>query len=104
MRDPRNALRPFAVKETQAARDKLAATLYAPDRVRELVVTAAQAGLDSVRISQDTPTPLRHTPAAAELAAWAAALKFTLVWETRLVAGPDGRQISIFEPVLGWEE
>ncbi len=43
MRDPRNALRPFILKATQAAREKLAAQHFDLTAVRDAITAAPHA-------------------------------------------------------------
>jgi hypothetical protein len=104
MRAAVNALRPFLVKMTREAREKMAAELYAIDRVRELIEAAAIAGQASVRLTQQKPIDLRSTDAAAKLEAWAAGEKLRVEWVTRMVVGQDGRDLVLQEAVVNWAE
>jgi hypothetical protein len=104
MRANVTALRPFLVKATREAREKLAGELFALDHVRELVEKAAIAGQASVRLTQQAPLDLRNTDAAAKLEAWAAAEKLRVEWPTRMVVGQDGRDLVLQEALVSWEE
>jgi hypothetical protein len=104
MRAPVNALRPFLVKATAEAREKLAAELYHPDRVKDLAATAALAGATDVRLTQEVATDLQRTDAARALEAWATGQKLRVTWETRNMIGPDGREIHVQEPVVSWPD
>jgi hypothetical protein len=104
MRPPINALRPFLVKATKEAREKMAGDLFNLDRVRELVGKAAIDGHASLRLTQSAPLDLRSTDAAAKLEAWAASQKLRVEWVTRMVAGQDGRELVLQEALVSWEE
>ena len=68
MRDPRNALRPYLVKETQAAREKLAAGLFAIEAVRNQITEAALRGEGAIRVTLGQVTAeLRDTDAQLAL-------------------------------------
>lgn len=104
MRDPRNALRPFAVKETQAARERLAAQAFNLEAAREAVIEAAARGEGRARLSLgDAQTDLSQTEAAKALSDWAAGSGFTLTWQDTLTARPNGLRVLLQEPVIEWE-
>jgi hypothetical protein len=104
MRAPVNALRPFLVKATAEAREKLAAELYHSDRVKGLATTAALAGASSLRLTQEAAIDLQRTEAARALEAWASGQRLHLAWEPRNLRADDGRDIRVHEPVVSWSD
>jgi hypothetical protein len=102
MRTPVNALRPFLVTTTADAREKLAAALYHPDRVKDLLTITALAGASSLRLTQEAAIDLQRTEAARALEAWASGQRLHLAWEPRNLRADDGRDIRVHEPVVSW--
>lgn len=104
MRDPRNALRPFVVKETQAVRERLAAQVFNLEAARQAVIEAAARGEGRTRLSLgNAQTDLSQTEAAKAMSDWAAGSGFTLIWQDILAVRPNGLRVLLREPVLEWE-
>jgi len=104
MRDPRNALRPFAAKETHAARERLAEQAFNLETARKAVIEAAARGEGRARLSLgDAQADLSQTEAAKALREWAAGSGFTLTWQDTLTARPNGLRVLLREPVIEWE-
>ena len=103
MRDPRNALFPFLVKETATAREAIAAKLYKLDVVKTAIIEAATRGERAVRISdRGLVVDLRGTEAAKTLADWIGQNGMTLEWLERQAERPNGLKVTIGEPVISW--
>lgn len=104
MRPPIDALRPKLVEFTKEGRTKFADQSYDLDHVRDIVIKAALAGYDSVKLTQSGALNLRNTPAATRLKVWAEEMGLRLEWEARRSFLPDGREVQIEEPILSWQE
>ncbi len=105
MRDPRNALRPFIVKEAETAREKLAVEAYKIDAIKAQIIEAAQRGETRVRIPIGAAlVDLSKTEAAKALAAWAEQNGLSLSWEPIAAERPNGLRVLLSEPVLQWAE
>jgi hypothetical protein len=105
MRDPRNKLRPFIVKETQEAREKLAALHFALEPVREKITEAALRGEGALRLPLGQLTAeLRETEAARELAAWCEVNGLKLEWAERVLERANGLKLRTMEAVITWVE
>jgi hypothetical protein len=105
MRDPRNALKPFAVKEAETAREKLAVEAYKIDAIKAQIIEAAQRGETRVRIrAGEALVDLSSTEAAQALVAWAKDNGLNLSWERIAADRPNGLRVIIAEPVLQWAE
>jgi hypothetical protein len=103
MRDPRHAFRPFIVKETQAAREKLAAAHFALEAVREKISAAAMRGEGALRLPLGQLTAeLRETKPARELAAWCERNGLSLEWAERVLERPDGFKLRTAEAIISW--
>jgi len=105
MRDPRNAFRPFIVKETQDAREKLATAHFDLEGVREKISDAAMRGEGALRLPLGHLTAeLRETEAARELAAWCEKNGLRLEWVERVVDRSDGVRLRTSEPQILWAD
>ncbi len=105
MRDPRNALRPFLIQETHAAREKLAAAHFDLEALRAKISDAAMRGEGALRLPLGPVTAeLRETAAAGKLAAWCLAQGIRLEWSEMTIERPDGIRLRTAEPVLSWVE
>ena len=105
MRDPRNAFRPFIVKETQAAREKLAAKHFALDPVREKISEAAARGEGAIRLPLgQLAAELRDTEAARRLAEWCAQNSLAVEWAEVTLERPNGLKLHTAELVITWVE
>jgi hypothetical protein len=105
MRDPRNAFRPFIVKETQEARERLAAEHFKLEAVREKISEAAQRGEGALRLPLGQLTAeLRETEAARKLAAWCEANGLKLEWAERVLERPNGLKLRTMEALISWVE
>jgi hypothetical protein len=105
MRDPRNAFRPFIVKETQAAREQLAAAHFELDVVAQRITDAAKRGEGALRLPLgQIATELRETEAARQLVAWCEANALRLEWAERVLERPDGLKLRTMEAVITWVE
>lgn len=105
MRDPRNALRPFAVKETLAAREKQAATHFALEAVRDKISEAAMRGEGAIRLPLGPlAVELRETEAARKLAAWCADNGLAVEWAETMLERPNGLRLRTAEIVITWLE
>jgi hypothetical protein len=105
MRDPRNAFRPFIVKATQEARERLAATHFDLEAVREKITKAALLGEGAIRLPLGQLTAeLRETEAARELAAWCELNGLKLEWAERVLERPNGLKLRTMEALISWVE
>lgn len=105
MRDPRNALRPFIVKETQAAREKLAAQHFDLTAVRDAITAAAARGEGATRLTLgQIAVELRATEAADRLLAWCEQNGLTVEWEETVLTRPNGLKLRTAELVISWVE
>lgn len=105
MRDPRNAFRPFILKETADAREKLAATHFALDALREKISEAAARGEGALRLPLGQLTAeLRETEAARKLKAWCELNGLRLEWAERVLERPNGLKLRTMEAVVIWVE
>lgn len=105
MRDPRNAFRPFIVKETGEARERLAAEHFALDAVREKISEAARRGEGALRLPLGQLTAeLRETEAAKKLAAWCDKNGLALDWVERVLERPNGLKLRTMEATITWVE
>lgn len=103
MRDPRNALRPFIVKETQAAREKLAAHHFDLEAVRDAISAAAMRGEGAIRLPLgQTTVELRATEAADKLLVWCEQNGLSVEWEETVLTRPNGLKLRTAEPVISW--
>ncbi|MCA3653528.1 MAG: hypothetical protein IOC54_17110 [Methylobacterium sp.] len=103
MRDPRNALKPFLVKETQAAREKLAARHFALDAITQRVTEAAMRGEGAIRLCLgEQSAELRTTKAATELLAWCERNGLRAEWIEITIPRPNGLRLRTAELVLSW--
>lgn len=103
MRDPRNALRPFIVKETQAAREKLAAHHFDLAAVRDAITAAAARGEGSTRLTLgQTAVELRATEAAERLLVWCDENGLQVEWEETVLTRPNGLKLRTSELVITW--
>ena len=103
MRDPRNALRPFIVKETQAAREKLAAHHFDLTAVREIITAAPARGEGATRLTLgQTAVELRATEAAAKLLAWCEQNGLNVEWEEVVIPRENGLKLRTCELVITW--
>lgn len=103
MRDPRNALRPFIVKEAQAAREKLAAHHFDLETVRETISAAAMRGEGAIRLPLgQIAVELRATEAADKLLAWCEQNGLAVEWEEAVLTRPNGLKLRTAEPVISW--
>lgn len=105
MRDPRNAFRPFIVKETQAAREKLAEVHFALAAVRDKISEAAMRGEGALRLPLgQLAAELRETEAARKLAEWCEQNGLKLEWAERVLERPNGLKLRTMEAVITWVE
>jgi hypothetical protein len=105
MRAPLNALKPYAIKEAQSERERVAGVQYHADRLRDAVSEAARRGELAVKLPHgEIVTELRGTEAADNLAAWAEKNGLRVEWAERLVERPNGLRVKIAEPVISWGE
>ena len=105
MRDPRNALRPFILKETQAAREKFAAQHFDLTAVRDAITAAAARGEGATRLPLgQTAVELRATEAADKLLAWCAQNGLTVEWEEVVIPRDNGLKLRTAELVITWLE
>jgi hypothetical protein len=105
MRDPRNALRPFAVKETRAALEKCADQLFGLDVLIEAITTAALKGEGAVKLPLGPfILDLRSTAAARVLVEWVEDNGMRLEWAERLAQRPSGLRVKVAEPIISWTE
>jgi hypothetical protein len=103
MRDPRNALRPFIVKETQAAREKLAAAHFDLTTVRDTITAAAMRGEGAIRLPLgQAAVELRTTEAADKLLAWCDQNRLSIEWEETVIPRPNGLKLRTAELVISW--
>ncbi len=103
MRDPRNALTPFLVKETADSLEKIAAKLCDVNVIAEEAIAAATRGEWAIRITdRGLVVDVRSTEAARKLAEWAKANRMTLEWLERAVERSNGLKVMIAEPVISW--
>ena len=103
MRDPRNALRPFLVKETKTACERLAGELFRLDNVRDAITDAAMRGEGAVRLTLGEATAeLRQTEAAGKLVAWCKDNGLRLEWTERILDRPNGLRLRTAEAVIIW--
>jgi hypothetical protein len=103
MRDPRNALRPFIMKETQAAREKLAAAHFDLEATRDAISAAAMRGEGAIRLPLgQTAVELRATEAAEKLLAWCEQNGLQVEWEETVIARPNGLKLRTSELVITW--
>lgn len=105
MRDPRNALRPFVLKETDDARERLAAAHFALETVREQITAAASRGEGSVRLPLGPITAeLRGTEASHRLAEWCKQQGIGLEWVEKIAERSNGIRLRTAEPILSWHD
>ncbi len=105
MRDPRNAFRPFIVKETQAAREKLAAQHFDLESVRDKISEAAMRGEGAIRLPLgQLTTELRETEAARKLAEWCERNGLAMEWADTVLERPNGLRLRTAELVITWLE
>jgi hypothetical protein len=105
MRDPRNAFRPFIVKETQTAREKLAAVHFDLEAVRNKISDAAMRGEGALRLPLGQLTAeLRDTEAARKLAEWCEKNGLKLEWAEITLDRPNGLKLRTAELVITWLE
>ncbi len=103
MRDPRNAFRPFIVEATQDARERLAATQFDLEAVRDKITKAAMQGEGAIRLPLGQLTAeLRETEAAGKMAAWCDMNGFRLEWAERVLERPNGLRLRATEAVITW--
>jgi len=105
MRDPRNVLKPFLVKETQAARERLAAAHFDLEAISARMTDAAMRGEGTLRLPLgQVAAELRATGAADKLASWCQAQGLRLEWTEKLVERPNGLRLRTAEAILSWIE
>ncbi len=105
MRDPRNAFRPFIIKETQAAREKLAEVHFALEAVRDKISEAAMRGEGALRLPLgQLAAELRETEAARKLAEWCEANGLRIEWAEITLERPNGLKLRTAEMVITWVE
>lgn len=102
MTTPLKKLLPTLQNLTQATREKLAAQVFDLELVREHLTQAAARGQDGVRIQLPNVLNVSGTKAAAALSSWCEKEGLQLVWEVRQTDSPDGRRVSVSEPVISW--
>lgn len=83
MRHPVNALRPFLVTMAKDSREKLAAKLFDPAKLRDLMTDRAKAGFTDLAVGPEEPFDLRDTDAARAAEIYLTANGLTFRWATR---------------------
>jgi hypothetical protein len=105
MRSALNALRPFAVKAAEEAREKIAAELFKLDAVKLAITEAALRGESSIRLPLGShAVELRGTVEAGKLAAWVEANGLKMEWRDRVAERSNGLKVEVSEPVIWWGE
>jgi hypothetical protein len=103
MRAPLNALKPYAVKEAQSERERLASVHFHADRLRDAVSEAARRGELAVKLPHgEIVIELRGTEAADKLAEWVERNGMRLEWAERHIERPNGLKVKIGEPIISW--
>lgn len=105
MRDPRNAVRHFAVKATGEALERCAEQVFGLDAVKEAITAAALKGEGAVKLSLNgLALDLRATAAATKLAEWVGRNAMRLEWAERTAERPNGLKVKVAEPIISWTE
>jgi hypothetical protein len=103
MRSPLNAIKPFLVGEAASARERLAGELYNLDKLKGVVIEAANRGECAVKLAHDAvAVDLKETEAAAKLAEWIEENGMRLEWVERLADRPNSLKVWIREPLISW--
>jgi hypothetical protein len=92
---------------SREALERHAQRLLDPDTVLTMAAKAASEGASKLRLTFDVPGDVRTTRAAQALEATLRREGFKVAWEQRLVSGKanaTGEDLTIFEPVIRWEE
>jgi hypothetical protein len=93
------------VRETQEAREKLAAVHFGLEALREKITEAALRGEGALRLPLGQLTAeLRETEAARKLAEWCELNGLKLEWAERVLERPNGLKLRTMEATLTWVE
>lgn len=102
MKAPLARLLPEMLKVMTMTRENIAATHLRPDLVRTKIFEAAKAGHDALCIHLPDGALVRGCENTATFEAWAKENGLKVDWEKRLCEMPDGRRVTITEPVVSW--